>query len=135
MVSDSKVTMEGEAGSRIYQAQKIVEKNGDFIGCAGSNEYIEKFMKWYGSKRKKPTLPKDADFEALILKKDGRLLLYDETLTCDSITDPYYAIGSGGAAAHGALHAGATLEQAVEIACRIDPYSGLPIQILARGDN
>ena len=130
MVSDSKVTLEGQRGDSMYEAQKIQEKNGELIGCAGTNDHIEVFMKWYGSKRKKPILPKDADFEALILKKDGRLVLYDETFSYDAIKNPFYAIGSGGSAALGALHMGATLEQAIEIACKIDPASGLPIQML-----
>lgn len=130
MVSDSKVTMEGGHGDRVYQAQKIVIYKGDLIGCAGANEQIEAFLKWYGTKKKKPQFPRDTDFEALVLTKEGRLLAYDETLSRDVVTGDFYAIGSGGSAALGALYAGVSIETAVEIACRIDPHSGLPLQVL-----
>lgn len=133
MVSDSQVTMEGASGDRKYQAQKIqVHPNGDLVGCAGANEQIEAFMKWYGTKKKKPQFPKDTDFEALILTKKGQLIAYDETLSRDVLVGDFYAVGSGGSAALGALYAGATIESAVEIATRIDPYSGLPIQVLSQ---
>ena len=135
MVSDSQVTMEGGNGDRVYQAQKIIRFKGDLIGCAGSNQQIEAFLAWYGTKKKKPQFPKDVDFEALILTSKGDLFAYDETLSRDKLVGDFYAIGSGGSAALGALYAGASLEQAVTIATRIDPYSGLPIQTLDLADN
>lgn len=130
MVSDSKVTMEAATQDRVYQSQKIwVLKNGDIMGCAGSNNDIEAFTKWYGSKKKKPRLQ---DLEVVVLSTKGTIHAFDETCTKDTITGPFYAIGSGGQAALGAMEAGADITKAVEIACRIDPSSGLPIQIIKR---
>ena len=124
--------MEGGHGDRVYQAQKILVYKGDLIGCAGANEQIETFLAWYGTKKKKPQFPKDTDFEALVLTTKGELFAYDETLSRDKLTGDFYAIGSGGSAALGALHAGASLEQAVTIACLVDPHSGLPLQVLTK---
>lgn len=41
----------------------------------------------------------------------------------------YWAAGSGGSAALGALHAGVGAAKAVEIACKIDLYSGGPVTV------
>lgn len=130
MVADSKVTMEAKTQDRVYQAQKLwVTKKGDIIGCAGPNEEIEAFIRWYGSRKKKPRFQ---ELEAVVLTKKGEIIAYDETLAKDTITGLFYAIGSGGQAALGAMEAGASITQAIEIACRVDPSSGLPVQIIRR---
>lgn len=43
---------------------------------------------------------------------------------------PFYAIGSGDEYAMGAMEAGATVEEAVRIACKFDTLSELPIETL-----
>ncbi len=43
---------------------------------------------------------------------------------------PFFAIGSGAEAAIGAMHGGATAEQAIEAAIRSDMFSGPPVQTL-----
>jgi hypothetical protein len=43
-------------------------------------------------------------------------------------TMPYFAIGTGSKYALGALSAGATVKEAVEIACKYDLYCSAPIQ-------
>lgn len=131
MCSDSKVTMEGRE-DRIYEATKLVTKNGDIIGCAGSNENCEAFVNWYGSKKKKPKMV--GDFEGLILKADGTLVFYDETLARDKLNHDFYAVGSGGNAARAAMLMGADPVRAVEIACLVDPHSGPPVQIVRRNE-
>jgi len=41
-----------------------------------------------------------------------------------------FAVGSGGKAARAAMLLGLSAEKAVEIACQVDPYSKLPLQVL-----
>lgn len=134
MVSDSKVTWETKSEDHTYSAQKLFlhPKTGDIIGAAGDNNHIEAFLAWYGTRKKKPEFGANADFEAIVLTTKGDIWVYDETLSRDKIKGDFYAVGSGGNAALGALYMGATLEQAVEIACKVDPHSGPPTQVLAR---
>lgn len=44
---------------------------------------------------------------------------------------PFYSIGSGRKYALGAMEAGATVEDAIRIACKLDTLSDLPLETLA----
>ena len=125
MLSDSRVSGNN---NRIYEAPKLYRKGDAIIGCAGDNDAIETFVKWYGTKKKKPLFKSDS-FDALVLTPQG-LYTYDETCSRDFILGEFHAIGSGGDAALGALFMGADLETAVKIACKVDKYSGEPIQVM-----
>jgi hypothetical protein len=46
------------------------------------------------------------------------------------VAAPFFAMGSGSVAARAAMMAGASAEQAVEIACSLDSGSGLPVNIV-----
>ena len=125
LVSDSRVSGNNDI---MYESPKLFRVKGVIIGCAGDNESIEAFIKWYGSKKKKPKFKEDS-FDALVVTSNG-VYTYDETCARDLVLGPWHAIGSGGGAALGALHMGATLEEAVKVACKVDKYSGEPLQIL-----
>jgi len=129
LVADSRVSQEVSSGDTIFSAPKLFRKGNVVIGCAGHNDNIEAFIEWYGTRRKKPKFKID-EFEALVLTPHG-LYFYDEDCSRDKVLDDWFAIGSGALAALGALHMGATLEQAVQIACKVDKHSGEPIQVLA----
>ena len=116
----------------MYRSPKIVSKKGAILATCGDTELGVLFYQWWGTRRKKPEFPEKADFEAVVLDKNGKLWHYDETLTPAEILEPFFSIGTGAHAALGALHAGASPEQAVEIACKIDNNSGLPVQIIKR---
>ena len=125
LVSDSRVSGNNNI---IYDSPKLFRVKDAIIGCAGDNEAIEAFIKWYGSKKRKPKFKEDS-FDALVVTKSG-IYTYDETCSRDLVLGPWAAIGSGGSAALGALHMGASLEDACKIACKVDKYSGEPIQIM-----
>jgi hypothetical protein len=130
LVSDSKITQETRNGDSYFEGPKIVGKRSALIGVAGDSILGDKFIGWYGTKKKKPTgFGKGADFEALVLEEDG-IYHFDEYLSRNKISREWYAIGSGSHAALGALYAGKTPEEAVEIACKVDPHSGLPLQVM-----
>lgn len=135
MASDSKITMETKTDSRNYTASKLVVKMGDIIGTAGTVDLCDKFVAWYGTKKKKPVFPKEADFEGLVLTKDGTLVHFDETLSRNVLRDPFFAIGSGGHAALAALHLRCDPVRAVEIACLVDPFSGPPVQVIRMSES
>jgi hypothetical protein len=56
-----------------------------------------------------------------------RIFLWEGTSRLNEVVADYLALGSGKNAALGAMEAGASAKRAVEIACMIDPYSGLPV--------
>lgn len=132
MASDSKITMETKTDARTYTASKLVVKMGSIIGTAGSVDLCDKFIAWYGTKKKKPNFPKDADFEGLVLTHEGTLIHFDETLARNVVRDGFFAVGSGGHAALAVLHLGHDPIRAVEIACLVDPFSGPPVQVMRR---
>ena len=131
MVSDSRVSVDSDnplIDDYIFMAEKIYPKGKALIGCCGSNDDIEKFVKWYGSRRKKPIIS-DKEFAALVLTNKG-IYHYDATLSKDKVNEPFTAIGSGCNAAKGAMYMGADPIKATEIVFLVDKHSGPPIQIV-----
>ena len=131
LVSDSKLVMVKGDGNNDTQLDgaKLYRKGNAVIGVAGSHVLGEQFIAWYGTRKKKPKFPIKAEFEALVLTPKG-LYHYDEDISASKVVNEWFAIGSGAHAALGALYAGKTLEEAVAIACKVDPWSGEPIQCL-----
>lgn len=132
--SDSNVT----AGNAVFRAQKIYLIRGRLVGCAGDQPMIDYFLDSFrrGVKRVRMTAAAkelipvdDRDFEALIVDAQG-IWHMDSNFSTDLLQEPFMAVGTGGDAARGALMAGATPEQAVEIACQIDSGSRGPVQML-----
>lgn len=125
-------------GNSVFKAQKIYRIRGKLVGCAGDQPMIDFFLDAFrrGTKRvrmpaeKRAAIPEgDRDFSALIVDEEGIWHL-DQNYSMDLVQEPYMAVGSGGDAARGAMAAGATPEQAVEIACQIDSNSRGPVQRL-----
>lgn len=139
MYADSNVV----DGTSVFKAQKIYLIRGKLVGCAGDNPMIHFFLDAFrrGVKRVRMSpehragiAEGDRDFSALVVDDQG-IWHYDDAFTADLVQEPFMAIGSGGDAARGALIAGATPEQAVEIACQIDSGSRGPVQMLKlKGD-
>jgi ATP-dependent protease HslVU (ClpYQ) peptidase subunit len=71
----------------------------------------------------------EADFTALVLTRKG-LFEYGKYCRAERVLEPFYAIGSGCKAALGAMHMGADARRAVQVACKVDTYSGTPIVVM-----
>jgi len=126
MAADSKCVLDGVS----FQTPKIFRKRGVLIGTAGDSGPGNKFIEWYGSKRKRPTLEADDEFEALVLTPKG-LVYYGKDFEAVPITDGEFAIGSGSVAALTAMRVyGASPEEAVEAACQVDEGTEGPVQSL-----
>lgn len=97
------------------------------IGVSGTLGPAMLFVDWYGKQSKPPerflTMSDDSDFDALVWDR-GKLFTFDRECYPMPITDPFYAIGSGAAAALGAMHKGASAVEAVRIAMKIDSQTG-----------
>lgn len=130
--SDSQYTHSSEddksgGSARKHVTMKLFRKrirNRDVIlATAGDGSPGMLFVDWYGKRSKPPAELRDADIEVLVW--DGKKLLsFDGWCRSEEITEAFYAIGSGAKAALGAMHMGATSREAVEIAAKIDPYTG-----------
>ena len=123
-------------GNVIGRCAKVHRIRGRLVGLCGPIEDGETFRLWLkaGAKPKaKPDEPLDDDFLALVVEPDGRVVEYGRRLVSVGYEAPFYAIGSGGALALGAMAAGASAEEAVRIACRFDHYSREPVHALHLG--
>lgn len=102
--------------------------DGRIVGAAGSAFDAVSWAAWLES-GKEGDCPIDSDlFVGLILNKDGTVLWVDHKGREVAATPPC-AIGSGQDLALGAMDAGATPGEAVNIACKRDPGSGGRIKI------
>ena len=137
MAADSRVTHGDDAGARVHRCEKLyritVHTKGKeypaIVGLAGGAFDGLAFLDWLtGNDREPPQrlIDGEADFTALVLHRHG-LFEYDRWCRPDRITEKFYAVGSGAKAALGAMHMGADARTAVAIACKIDPYTAVPI--------
>lgn len=126
MVSESKTT--APDGSW-FPSTKIARIADALVGVAGDASAGDAWLDWLRDGRQGK--PPKGDVTVLILRK-GVCTLVDTTNGRDVIVERgFHAIGSGAAAALGALHAGATPAQAVKIACMVDASSGGRIRTVA----
>lgn len=77
---------------------------------------------------KEGQLHDNSELEAIELQPDG-IYLYGPSGARYRIKDEFYAIGSGGPYAMGAMAMGATPEEAVAIASRFDPGTGGEVEV------
>ena len=100
---------------------KVTRIRGALVGCAGDVAEIMKFKAWYAN----PLLPFPGtkEIEVLVVEPNGKVYTYGDNPTKIEISAPC-AIGSGGSIALGAIVAGKTAKEAVEIAATQDIYTG-----------
>ena len=100
--------------------------------AAGDSDVIQLFLLWVASgfeKKHKPKLEEDEDFTGWAIDSSGRLTEYTKSLKPLRYKADFYAIGTGAAYAKGAMAAGCTAREAVEIAIQFDKNSGHPIHM------
>jgi 20S proteasome alpha/beta subunit len=114
------------------------EPDGTLIGCSSNQVGLgEAVLDWFGRGAKSDDVPKagEVKFSFLAVKPDGSALYaFDGFNLSGPINAEFFAIGSGDAVAQGAMHAGASAEMAVEIACKVDVWSDMPIMTLKHGE-
>jgi hypothetical protein len=119
MVADSMTSW----GGRWWKSVKLVRVDGGILGCSGDAPDIDKLVEWYraGKPKRKPKI----DCNGLILRPTG-LYAIDSYCQETLIDQGFFAIGSGGDAALGALLAGASPLRAAEIAAEVDTSTDGP---------
>lgn len=134
--ADSMVFVEGKG--LWYPAKKILRVKAGIVGAAGDAGDCVRFMEWAKvefneKKRPKFSAQPGAEDEAilLMLTKDGIHFMSTTDPYPELVAKDFYAIGSGGKAAMGALYSGKSLEDALDIAHAVDPYTRPPFDIEA----
>jgi len=121
---------------KIYRiSSSDAEIDGHIVALAGGSYSAEVFLEWYenGDWNDPPdlvNLDADEDFEALVVKNDGTLWTCNRLFAFIPIKVDYFAMGSGGKAALGAMAVGATADEAVRAAMKHDCYTGGKVQTL-----
>jgi len=115
-------------GGTPVPATKIFRHNDVLIGCAGEIQECLAFLEWYKSEGlPKPTLKEG--FSAYVVS-DKKLYKYESMLYPYLMDMPFWAAGCGADYAIGAMAAGKSAKEAVEIACKFDNQCGLGVDVL-----
>lgn len=132
MAGDNLWTM---GDTKIVCAEKIwISKRTDSVlGFSGDAAWLVMFKEWYESGAKRKMVPDirvhvEGCIHALELTTDGKIWIWDIDFIPMPFQGEFLAVGSGSKYAMGAMAAGASARQAVSVACRLDPYSGLPVR-------
>lgn len=107
-----------EKGLCVDHTNKIVRVGAGLYGAAGGLSVCVEVGRRLAKTGESIGLDLDSeeDFEAIWVKSDGGLWWADRTLFWVVSTAPFAAIGAAEAFMHGAMHAGASAEQAVRLA-------------------
>lgn len=117
----------------VQPIQKLRVRKGIIFACTGTGALFEPMIEWYLGGRVLDALPKTGDSH-----KDTKLLIFEAGRAWVCSPDlPYraelFAPDAWGIAADmaiGAMEAGATAEQAVEICIKREVYVGGPVQVV-----
>src|SRR6185312_1506553 len=124
MATDSRATAED---GKAHRCEKLYRFGPLIVGVSGSHPGCMAFVRYFRARAEEQD---DYDFEgasALVLCPKRGILIFDDCGEPDPVQEPFFAIGSGGQVALGAMHMGASAVQAVEAACRWNASCGLPI--------
>ena len=131
--------MQCSYGELKHTAPKLFCWVDALYGASGATEDCELFRVWACGLE--ALYPKDAkqkpalgeDFAALCVCVDG-LWRYGGKLVAITIEEPFWCIGSGREFATGALHMGATVQEAICLAAKLDVFTGEPVQVFHLAD-
>lgn len=102
-----------------------------FIGTAGEVEVCTAVEDWIKAGCKgSPKLPEEPQFSAMIVVKSGEVYFMSGSTFAHSMGKTKWAIGSGADYALGAMYAGRSAKEAVEIASQLDTGTGLGVDVV-----
>ena len=130
LVFDSLVTQEDSyLGSMI----KGIKTKKYLAAAAGNAEDVAAFLRWVETDLdmdKKPDSV-ECDINAILINKKNDIILFDSGLSPYHIKTKFFALGSGGHFAMGAMAHGATALEAVKVARKLDTKTGGRIRKLS----
>lgn len=108
--------------------------DGHIAAVAGSTLDCAAIRRWVAGGLIGETGVSGNDSSGLLIKPDGSVHLLGSDGALAPIEAEYHATGSGWQIALGAMAAGASAEEAVRIACRLDGGSCEPIHVMRLGE-
>lgn len=127
LAADTACICNGVYEGRISKTERCLD--GTIVAVTGDAAALAPFRDWISSGSKKDERPNVEDFSGLVVRPGGSVRNYDTHFVPLDITADFYAIGSGRDIALGAMAAGASAKEAVEIACRYDVGSRAPVEV------
>lgn len=109
-----------EAGIKTFcKKLHVFRKTGDIIGSVGDYDTSIALENWYksGADPKKFPKHKSDGSKLIVFKRSGEVIEYEGTSHPHSLKGKFFAWGSGGDIAIGAMAMGATASQAVRVTC------------------
>ena len=126
LATDSQVV---SGGLRFGKMNKIIKLNdGRRFAIAGDPSVIPAIADWLNGFGDKPELDKTEKVRGILVSPDGTATEISNNLRLWSACVPWTA-GSGEDFAMTAMHCGKTAKEAVELACKLDTTSGLPVNV------
>lgn len=131
LAADKQMTNHGLA----LRATKIKQIGDLFVAVSGAWDNAQGMFDWVreGMAREKyPSFQGDPDgfVGMLVVNASGDAVVFERFATPYPVEEPPFAMGSGRDFALGAMHAGATAEEAVRIAIALDASSGIGVDVL-----
>lgn len=119
---------------QVWKTRKISRINSSagtlLVGWCGEVHSALVFVEWLkNDKNRKPDISNE-DFEAIVVAETGKVTIWTSNLIPWAPRGKFFAIGSGGKVAMGAMLAGKGAVDAVKIACKVDPYTRGPVHSL-----
>lgn len=111
-----------------------VREKRAWIGVAGAVCDCQKFIRFFSDEEDADEMDDDDDYTALVMHDDGRVECWTSDLKKDQLEPgAFYAIGSGGPVALGAMHMGADARRAVEVSMVVDLHTGGEVTVAKMG--
>lgn len=127
-----------EGNSKVGSASKIFKVNGHLIGFSGRADTAALLRYWFENGAKPEEWPDPYDDETdcsmIVVTPDNQVMYYERFPVPLVMENEYFALGSGRDYALAALELGCNPEQAVEVACKLDLFSGNGIDVLCLDD-
>jgi ATP-dependent protease HslVU (ClpYQ) peptidase subunit len=127
-----------ESGLIVSYSDRKVRELGparDIVACQGDEDSISLFEEWYANGARPDAVPDlEENFAALVLSQAGRLFKVYRLCVPVEVREDFIALGSGDEVATGAMAAGASPREAVEIACKYNIWTGGPVVSVSRSD-
>lgn len=126
MVADTRAVH----GATAFKTRKLYRVGSAVVGISGGFEDGLRFVQWLadGCPREDVPVTPPEEFGALVLDTNG-VFKYEGEWVPMPILEQTWAVGSGADFAVAAMRCGATVEDAVKVACGLDVYSGLPLDV------
>lgn len=100
------------------------------IGFCGSASEVLDLADYYEYPDVYKTIPRTKMSQGIVLTKSSKLYYFDTPGKWIAMKQPYAAAGSGMPFALGAMASGASPKEAVLVASKIDPYTGMGVKVL-----